>query len=245
MHDPSRPTWWLDEVAHAGAEHLDEKYVAGYERKAAYDPSEDVAALRASGIGGDSTIVDLGAGTGVFAMAMAPHCRRLVVVDVSPAMVDVLRAKADGAGADHIEVVRMGYLDRDLDAVIEPGSVDAVFSRNALHQVPDFWKVVALVRIARMLRPGGILRLRDLTYEMEPVTVEEEIEAWIAGALVDDRQLGYTAAELAEHVRLEHSTFTWLLEPMIERCGFEILDRDVRRSAYVTYTCRVAGRESS
>ena len=29
--------WWLDEHAHAGAEHLDAGYVAGYERKAGFE----------------------------------------------------------------------------------------------------------------------------------------------------------------------------------------------------------------
>jgi len=29
--------WWIDERAHAGAEHLDERYVLGYDRKAGYD----------------------------------------------------------------------------------------------------------------------------------------------------------------------------------------------------------------
>ena len=33
-------------------------------------------------------------------------------------------------------------------------------------------------------------------------------------------------AELAEHVRDEHSTFTWLLEPMMQRSGFAIEDAD-------------------
>jgi len=32
----------------------------------------------------------------------------------------------------------------------------------------------------------------------------------------------WSRAELEEHVRDEHSTFTWLLEPMIRRAGFEI-----------------------
>jgi len=32
----------------------------------------------------------------------------------------------------------------------------------------------------------------------------------------------WTRAELEEHVRDEHSTFTWLLEPMIERSSFAI-----------------------
>jgi hypothetical protein len=38
--------WWLDEIAHAGDEHLDVRYVAGYDRKAGFDPAEDIDALR-------------------------------------------------------------------------------------------------------------------------------------------------------------------------------------------------------
>ena len=36
------------------------------------------------------------------------------------------------------------------------------------------------------------------------------------------RRGGVNRADLEEHVRDEHSTFTWLLEPMIERAGFTI-----------------------
>ena len=59
-------TWWLDELAHAGHEHLDAQYVAGYEAKAGYDPADDLETLRRHGFGATSTIVDLGAGTGRF-----------------------------------------------------------------------------------------------------------------------------------------------------------------------------------
>ncbi len=106
-----------------------------------------------------------------------------------------------------------------------------------LHQIPDFWKAIALDRIHTMLAPGGVLRLLDLVYDFEPATADAAIAAWFAGA-VDDPARGWTAGELAEHVRTEHSTFTWLLEPMLEHTGFEILDRVTRRGAYATYTCR-------
>ena len=66
-----RQSWWLDEEAHAGAEHLDADYVATYEAKARYDPAEDVERLSALGLDAASTVLDIGAGTGVFAMAVA------------------------------------------------------------------------------------------------------------------------------------------------------------------------------
>src|SRR5262249_17916933 len=97
-------TWWLDELAHAGAEHLDATYVDGYERKAGFDPSDDIEMLLRHGMDKASTVVDLGAGTGVFALAVAPHCRRVIAVDVSPAMVEVLQHKVADAGADNVTV---------------------------------------------------------------------------------------------------------------------------------------------
>ncbi len=50
----------IDEAAHAGPEHFDAAYVAGYDRKAAFDPAEDVAILRARSLGRDSTLIDFG-----------------------------------------------------------------------------------------------------------------------------------------------------------------------------------------
>ena len=37
---------------------------------------------------------------------------------------------------------------------------------------------------------------------------------------------GWERWELEEHIRDESSTFTWLLEPMIERAGFTMRDAD-------------------
>ena len=76
-------SWRFDELAHTGPEHRDPKYVAAYDRKSPTDWSEDVAQLRALGVGAASTVVDLGAGTGAFARAVAPYVARVIAVDVS------------------------------------------------------------------------------------------------------------------------------------------------------------------
>jgi SAM-dependent methyltransferase len=225
--------WWLDELAYAGEEHLDPDYVASYDRKAGFDPTDDLDALVRYGLGPDSTVVDLGSGTGVFSIAAAPLCRQVMAVDVSPPMCDALRTRVDELGIENITVVRAGFLSyqhRDPPA-------DFVFSRNALHQLPDFWKGIALQRIASLLRPDGILRLRDLVFDFDPVDADERITAWMSGA-VPDATAGWTADELAHHVRKEFSTYSWLLDAMLRRTGFEILDRQFRRSAYGVYTCR-------
>jgi hypothetical protein len=112
-----------------------------------------------------------------------------------------------------------------------------VYTRNALHHLPDFWKTVALTRIAGFLVPGGVLRLRDLVYSFEPRDAEVVLERWYAGA-THTSATGWTRAELEEHVRTEFSPFSWLLEPMLERCGFEIRASEYAASqTYAAYTC--------
>ena len=89
--------WRFDEIAHAGPEHFDAAYVAGFDRKARSDWSEEVATLLACGVGKTSTVVDLGAGTGTFAQAIAPHVGQVISVDVSEVMVATMRARGLGA----------------------------------------------------------------------------------------------------------------------------------------------------
>ena len=224
--------WLFDEFAHAGDEHLDPAYVATYDRKAATDPGEDVALLRNLGLGADSTLVDLGAGTGTFTMAAAPFCRSVVALDVSTAMLTLLRAKLEHLGWTNVTCVRAGFLTYGHP----PGTADFVYSRNALHHLPDFWKALALERIAAMLRPGGILLLRDLVFSFALRDAANVVEAWLAAAPPNPDE-GWTRTELETHLREEYSTFSWLLESMLEHAGFEISNVSHRPSkVFSAYT---------
>ena len=229
-------SWYPDEQALAGAEHLDAASVSSYDRKSGYDPSVDIGVLQGAGLSSDSTVLDLGAGTGTFAFAAARLCRRVIAVDVSAAMTEVLRRRSEGSDLTNIIVIQAGFLSYEHSG--EP--VDFIFTRNALHQLPDFWKSIALKRMAEILRPGGTLRLRDLVFDFDPQDADRSIEIWIAGAATDP-SVGYTAAELAEHVRMEFSTYSWLLDALLAKAGFEVLQRDFVRRAYGAYTCRLPG----
>jgi SAM-dependent methyltransferase len=224
--------WWLDERTHAGAEHLDPQYVSGYDDKAGFDPTDDIDALRMHGLDTSATVVDMGAGTGTFTVAVAPLCRRVIAVDVSPAMTAALRARIDHLNIVNVTVVEAGFLTYEH----EGAAADIVFTRNALHHIPDFWKAIALKRIATMLRPDGVLRLRDLIFDFAPTDAGAHIDAWLSGA-VSDSSIGWTADELAEHVRSEFSTYSWLMDTMIERTGFDVIAREFRRSVYGAYSC--------
>ena len=223
--------WMIDELVYAGPEHLDPAFVAGYDRKQGWPPVEqDVALLREHGV---QTVVDLGTGTGRFALAAAANCARVVAVDVSPAMLEHVRRAAAAAEVSTVEIVRAGFLSYQHAGP----PVDAVHTRNALHQLPDFWKGVALDRIAGLLRPGGILRLHDLVYDFLPAEAPAVFHQWLDDAS-SDPAVGYTAEEYATHVRTEFSTYRWLLEPMLDATGFEILSFGSSRRLYASWTCR-------
>jgi len=225
-------SWMLDELRHAGAEHLDPVFVAGFDRKQGYPGVEaDLEVLRQHGVLGDhATVVDLGTGTGRFALAAAGHCGRVVAADLSPAMIDHVRRAA--ADLPAIEVVRAGFLSYQHAGP----AADAVYSRHALHQLPDFWKGIALSRIAGFLRPGGILRLHDLVYDCLPADAPALIERWMGSASTDPNA-GYTAEDYATHVRAEFSTYRDLLDRLIDATGFQVLDLQVRDQVYAAYTC--------
>jgi SAM-dependent methyltransferase len=232
MEPPVSP----DELALAGSEHLDPGYVATYERKTGFDPEEaryELGLLEAHGFGPDSALIDFGAGTGWFALAAAARCRRVVALDVSPAMVATIERRAAEQHVSNLEVVQAGFLS--YEHLGEPA--DFAYSRNALHHLPDYWKVMALARIAAVLRPGGVLLLRDIVFSFDPGEADAYIERWLDGAAATPDE-GWTRAELETHLSEEFSTFSWLLEPMLKRAGFEIDSLDYgTRGVFAEYVC--------
>ena len=147
-------------------------------------------------------------------------------------MLAVARGRAAEAGLANIECVQAGFLSYQHTGP----PADAVFTRNALHQLPDFWKALALHRIAGVLRPGGVLRLHDLIFDFQPADAGTVLERWLDSGAADPAS-GYTRKDYSEHVRTEYSTFRWLLEPMLTAAGFDIVAADFNRPVYGAYTC--------
>ncbi|MDP9071320.1 MAG: class I SAM-dependent methyltransferase [Actinomycetota bacterium] len=217
LEPASHPGWFLDELANAGRENLDGSHVSRYDEKEDAGAADEVLLCQELGLTHNSTVVDVGAGTGQFATAVASACARVIAVDVSPVMLNRLRAKVIDAGLANVEVMQAGFLSYEHQG--DPA--DFIYSRYALHHLPDFWKAVALARLHRILRPGGVFRLWDAVYSFDPAEAEDRLEAWCASAGPDGEQ-SWSRPELEEHVRDENSTFSWLLEPMMERAGFRI-----------------------
>jgi ubiquinone/menaquinone biosynthesis C-methylase UbiE len=230
------PTWFVDELDYAGRENLDPGHVAHYDEKENADAPREVALLKSLGLGPKSVVVEFGAGTGQFTVEVAPQCANVIAVDVSELMLDRLQTKAMDLGLTNIEAVRAGFLTYEHTA----GPADFIYSRLALHHLPDFWKALTLDRLRRILRPGGFFRLCDVVYDFDPSQAEDRIEAWCS-TYAEGGEDEWSRADLEEHVRDEHSTFTWILEPMIERSRFEIIDAEHSRDGvFSKYTLRAA-----
>ena len=130
----TQPGWQIDEIVTIGRENLDPSHVARYDEKEGAEASREVALLRSLGYGSESAVVDLGAGTGQFALEAAQSFGRVVAVDPSPVMLARLRESALQRGAN-LDVVEGGFLTYEHQGAL----ADIVYSRWALHHLPDFW----------------------------------------------------------------------------------------------------------
>jgi 2-polyprenyl-3-methyl-5-hydroxy-6-metoxy-1,4-benzoquinol methylase len=92
----------------------------------------------------------------------------IVATDVSAAMIDIGRGKAELAGIDNVSFRQSGIEDFEAPE----GSYDMVLALNLLHLLPDL--TAALDKIHRLLKPGGIfisstVCLADRMWFLRPV----------------------------------------------------------------------------
>jgi S-adenosylmethionine-dependent methyltransferase len=127
------------------------------------------AVLDAQEPGRPASVVDIGGGTGGFAVRVAELGHRVVVIDPSPDALAILARRAEESGVADRVTGRQGDLD-SLDGIIDlvhlvsdgPGSgaeqgADVVLCHGVLEIVDD--PATALAALARVLRPGGTLSL--------------------------------------------------------------------------------------
>ena len=117
------------------------------------------------GLTGDETVVDYGAGTGVYTVALAAALPRgrLVAVEALPELADALRARLTPELAARVAVVVTATND-----VPEPdGVADRVVMVDVLHHLYD--QSAALAQVARLLHPGGLFVVVDWADVERPV----------------------------------------------------------------------------
>jgi demethylmenaquinone methyltransferase/2-methoxy-6-polyprenyl-1,4-benzoquinol methylase len=110
----------------------------------------------------DDRVLDIGAGTGLLALAIAPQVGSVCAVDISPAMCRRLSAKLAERAIANAEVVTTSAVTLPL----EQASFDVVVSNYCFHHMPDADKERALREVLRVLRPSGRLVIGDMMFRV-------------------------------------------------------------------------------
>ncbi len=232
--DEQRPKWRYEETKSAGVDYTSAELVQRYDdmhqRFRDYEKNSE-AIINLLKLDVNSTVIDMGAGTGAFALHAAKHCRKVYAVDVSEVMLEYCRRKGEDARLQNIVYCHGGLLTYEHEA--EPA--DAMVSIFVLHHLPDFWKLVGLKRAAEMLKSGGRFFLCDIVFPSKTDNLEAELDTWIN--TIAKCSCPELAAEAEIQIREEYSTYDWVMEGLLERAGFEIESAEYRGRFQATYVC--------
>lgn len=102
------------------------------------------------------TALDMGCGTGADAVYLAERGIEMFAIDSSPAALELARARAARAG------VEVTWIEGDvLDVPLEDSSIDLVADHGCLHHVAQEDQARYAQEVARVMRPGGRLLIRE------------------------------------------------------------------------------------
>ena len=228
------PAWFYNEFQQVGVDFEDRVQVETYDyNQRSSSEQAERKLIEWLGISAGHTVIDLGAGTGTFAIQACKAGACVHVVDVSPTMLAYAQKKAGAANAENLKFHHAGFLTYEHQG----NPADFIVTKSAFHHLPDFWKMVGLLRMASMLKVGGILYLRDVVFSFNPSDYGSRIDAWIE-RVTNPAGEGFTVSDFETHVSEEYSTFAWIMEGMLTRAGFEIEQADYLTPEYAQYVCR-------
>ena len=98
----------------------------------------------------DSEVLEIGCGTGSTALAHAPYVKRILATDISPAMINIARDKAEAAQIDNVSFETQAVAGHD----IQESCYDVIMAHNLLHLLED--PQAAITAAYRGLKPGGV-----------------------------------------------------------------------------------------
>jgi putative AdoMet-dependent methyltransferase len=226
--------WQYNELQQAGVDYSTLEEVARYDSR--MQELRDIKAeinslMKAVAPTKESRILEIGTGTGEFALALAELCHSVLAVDVSDMMLDFAGKKAKERQVENVEFCHAGFLSFDYSR----GPFHIIFSQLALHHLPDFWKFVALKKIFNALETGGQFFLKDVVF---PSTIEN-YDFFFDGIIesVKNSSAAEFTKEYIVHIREEFSTLDWIMEDLLKKAGFTILEANTENEIIYNYLC--------
>ena len=230
----SNVKWQYNETVQVGTDYQDVSNVQAYDENMAKFrdfKKEATDMIKAIGLKREHSLLEIGTGTGNFAIEAAMHCNNIYAIDVSSTMIAYAKQKAQTMGISNISFFKAGFLSYEHNGY----PLDVIVSNAALHHLPDFWKMIALKKIYQLLRNGGIFYLGDVVFSFLIEEYDYKIDNWINTM---KEKVGVDFAKEAEmHIKEEFSTFDWIIEEMLHKSGFkfDILHKD---DFFAVYYCK-------
>ncbi len=103
-------------------------------------------------------VLEIGAGTGLLTFYLKPFVGRIVAVDSSRGMIEVLREKVDRLGVEGVEPLLL-----DAEKELPQGKFDLVVLHMTLHHVKDISSLFK--SLYPLVKEGGFLAVGDLLKE--------------------------------------------------------------------------------
>jgi len=110
----------------------------------------------------DDRVLDIGAGTGLLALAAAPRVAHVTALEISAAMCRRLQRHRGRMGITNLDTL----LAPASELPIGDRSIDVVVSNYCFHNMSDDEKRRALGEILRVLRPGGRVVIADMMFRI-------------------------------------------------------------------------------
>lgn len=228
--------WSLDETVFAAVTcYQDEETVADYDRymgtmrNVNADNQRLLDILRNAGTtGSDAVVLEIGTGTGAFACEASPYFGEVIAVDVSAPMLALAEKRRDLTRRKNVRLEKCGFLSFDASR-----TYDAVVSSYALHHINDVWKAEAVKRIYNALRPGGVFLLVDVVFDCEGGELDDYVPKAFPDTINSEMR-----QKLNGHIAKESSTLRWIMDGILTRAGFEILNFEKFDGVGHLYVCR-------
>ena len=165
--------------------------------------------IRALAVNAGDVAVDIGAGTGYFALPLAQAVGasgRVIAVDSQGKMLEHLQKKIASSELSNVELV-CAEADR---TTLPAATADLVLLANVWHEIPD--RTAALAEVRRIAKAGGRIAILDWRPDVKPEN----------GPPLDHRLTPSSAiAELADagfHAATQSNVgrYSWLVQAVVE-----------------------------